>query len=1098
MLGMNCGTRIWLIIAFFTIVLIIGGMFMYAQQRSKDKHVERITKESQLKKADVRTSLKDLDKTIETLKRDSNNRVITLPASGAKTATYAPLTTTMVDRNEATTTLKIENERSEPSARSEGGEAKSLCVECSKRELRVPVKSGLNVCAFCEQLMKLSSPGDRVDKRKTVSNVDTMIGSGDNRATESTNDSTVINDEMLKKFEQDVLEKIEDIFKHAEDRLTNSKLLQSNNNNSSRAMSRTDTGRPTTAMTGGVAIVVARNDSLGSVPNVANVTSNNDGAHQTNDVMRTEHGAAVYDVDTYDADVVNKVNDTTANIASGNDGSLPDDRTTGNGGQTAPSDTVVAENRTLATNDNTASSETAATNGTTVTNVATTANGTTTVTNDKTNSTPVANLATVTNNGIISSNGTRVRGDAIANNAANAINGTNGGNATVVPTFTSGTKSVDAAVISTAGGSVSGSGSTLEITTATATDTTITTTTDTIDDTTANMYNDTTTPPGSIVNTIPLIVTDDKRDNSINSNSNSNNGTNQSPDKVEGAAVTRENRSNGGTVVSERVAVVTGNRSINENEGSLSINGTGAIGRNGSVPPTAMTRETDRVVKLMTNSTEANFLNADRKESTNSTESAGDTKAKSATNSTMTTDDASTATSTKEMNRTTSHINDDKAVEDRTVKNDTAGNAISTEDTANVPEAKDGPTGNNSAVSGIVIGNDLQQARGETNGSDTTGINGGGGGVETKRLENGIETSPRDTIQNGTVQNGTVVNGTVRNGTVQNGTVQNEAVENGTVPIGTNGTAPIGSVQNGTVQNGTVPIGTKGTAPIGNVQNGTAQNETVLNGANGTVQNGTTPIGTVQNETVQNGAAQNGTAPIGSASNDNDSRKIVGKPMTTSDTGLENEATSTTENEASAIEPEEESDDVTNVDNSTRVDDTTKVNDLTSVNNATNVDNLNKTHDVTNVERPTNVEDSTTANDLYDVGDVSTNEPAEESDGDEMVAGNVAPDSTLTSKKDNEATIGATFGGDDTSKDAVTRDNARNNTAASRVPDNGSVSNVTTSGGTMTAKRVSGQAGNKSLTTITEEVGGKRAKRHVDNSRTSRLTNSVAGARRKF
>ena len=168
----TCRVKIWLVVLFFAIVIIIGGVLAYRNHQNNVKRAEQILIQKRTERESLRSGLRDLEGTINNLhsRHRPNNLHDVERDLMRRTRSVDPFSPTKDAEKKETDGKAVE-----------GGEKCNMCVSCEKRDISVKALPNHDVCAFCKRLNEIcSEPTEKAEMQEKLDQI--LTTAKDNQA----------------------------------------------------------------------------------------------------------------------------------------------------------------------------------------------------------------------------------------------------------------------------------------------------------------------------------------------------------------------------------------------------------------------------------------------------------------------------------------------------------------------------------------------------------------------------------------------------------------------------------------------------------------------------------------------------------------------------------------------------------------------------------------------------------------------------------------------------------------------------------------------------------------------------------------------------
>lgn len=165
----TCRVKIWLVVLFFAVVIIIGGVLAYRNHRNNVKRAEQILQQKRTERESLRSGLRDLDSTINDLRgRRQNNLHDVERDLMRRTRSVDPFSPSKDAEKKEADTKTVE-------------EKGHMCVSCEKRDISVKALPDQDVCAFCKRLNEIcAEPTEKAEMREKLDQI--LTTAKDNQA----------------------------------------------------------------------------------------------------------------------------------------------------------------------------------------------------------------------------------------------------------------------------------------------------------------------------------------------------------------------------------------------------------------------------------------------------------------------------------------------------------------------------------------------------------------------------------------------------------------------------------------------------------------------------------------------------------------------------------------------------------------------------------------------------------------------------------------------------------------------------------------------------------------------------------------------------
>ena len=166
----TCSVKIWLVVLFFAVVIIIGGILAYKNHQNNVKRAEQILIQKRMERESLRSGLRDLEGTINNLhnrQRPTNLHDVERDLM-RRTRSVDPFSPTK------------DAEKKETDEGAGGGNC-NMCVSCEKRDISVRALPNHDVCAFCKRLNEIcSEPREKAEMQDKLDQI--LTTARDNQA----------------------------------------------------------------------------------------------------------------------------------------------------------------------------------------------------------------------------------------------------------------------------------------------------------------------------------------------------------------------------------------------------------------------------------------------------------------------------------------------------------------------------------------------------------------------------------------------------------------------------------------------------------------------------------------------------------------------------------------------------------------------------------------------------------------------------------------------------------------------------------------------------------------------------------------------------
>lgn len=165
----TCRVKIWLVILFFAIVIIIGGVLAYRNHQNNVKRAEQILIQKRSERETLRSGLRDLEGTINNL--HSRHRPTNLH----------DVERDLMRRTRSVDPFSPTKDAEKKEADGTEGEKCNMCVSCEKRDISVKALPNHDVCAFCKRLNEIcSEPTEKAEMQEKLDQI--LTTAKDNQA----------------------------------------------------------------------------------------------------------------------------------------------------------------------------------------------------------------------------------------------------------------------------------------------------------------------------------------------------------------------------------------------------------------------------------------------------------------------------------------------------------------------------------------------------------------------------------------------------------------------------------------------------------------------------------------------------------------------------------------------------------------------------------------------------------------------------------------------------------------------------------------------------------------------------------------------------